>query len=298
MFLADIESTIQKKIHTEVPRICSKYHIHALFGGIASNRSRNTDNCFSDVDFLLICAFPKYKEGVLLLKDVCDDIDFFIFDFKFLLKQAMSYETKFHERNRPDDYYDEVIFEILCSKFLYDCEEYVKRNINNVKKALLKKKILNYFYVRAEGNYQNNLSVKTQVPLQKYLLTLHGILVINWIIDFGTLPPYNIDSLTEIFKHKIDSYKEIIEELLMINRAVTLETVQQLEYRSPNLQLKYILQKDGEKTKVFVEPSKELNYYIKCELQKLKVIIQNVKDDDLLDLNHNSILYEYLNAKR
>lgn len=297
MFLKKFDENYEHLIETEIVKFCNTNDAVPLLGAITSNCSRNTHNCFSDIDFFLICSFKKTLNEVLLLKDIVKDVDFLIFDIDFLIEGSCGDETGTCARNdnRPTDYYKAIIFEALCSEFLWDYNCYVKDNISILEKSFTKKTILNYFYVRAAGNLKSNLANPANVPMQKYILTIHGICIMKWLLDFNSLPPYNIDILLEKYRSDFSDVFYVIEELLQINRWITnLQKTDQV-YHSSKLGFSFFIKEEKRKKIVRIERISVLNEFLERQLESIRVRLDNTDEGSFLKLNCDSLLYQYIN---
>ncbi len=272
----------------------------------------NLDNSTSDLDFYLIYESHKNNNKSQIKKnekinwlfspnvDIMSrsinynkrdklnvKIDFACYEICRVLDEVKKYGV--YNKNFPTYNYRNgisnddgqfLIFRILSSDYLWD-NNYIQSNYEKLHNTFIRINILDYYFTRAKGNYDNYLAQR-KVKVRKYLYTLHEIYCMKWILKYNTMPPMNFQDL----HHEFIDYNicEEIYKLFQINKG------NMLDHKKSILGM--------EKESLNIEKDDKLNKYIENEINKINVEIRkiytNSKLNVLIGLNENSAMCKYL----
>lgn len=245
-----------------------KFQINAICGQIAGGRAMGLSGRKSDSDFDI---FYRQKSGInppplkcienVMICDKEVEVEFNFINLEkleiaaksMLEKETKGYPTNFY-RNEADEnkYSPENILprwereEYLFTKFhtfvmgdnYWFGKEMLGFDMSNYYKMEKVIDALDYYFIRAYGNYSNYISTGSELLVRRYLNCIWQVLSCEWILQRGTRPAMNINILIE---QMIDSpeIKDIIGEYYDLN-----------------------CNADVDKKDLFCESNQELNAYI------------------------------------
>lgn len=175
-----------------------------------------------------------------------------------------------HRRDRDEYYYTKFHYFIFNDHYLLFHKEYS----DIIGKMCEYEKLvdaLDYYYVRAYGNYNDYLVQDDQILVRRYLNCIWQIMSCKWLIEKRTIPPLNFLELKQ----------NIITDRLLEKQI--------------NILFKINKETDADKAEIFTEPNSIINDYIAKELLYLKKAIEPINQHTLMSeienlYNNNVIL--------
>lgn len=199
--------------------------------------SMGLQNRASDIDFYAIiqndrmmeipecCSF--YDCNIQQQIDVmCVSIDAIIQDIVEYNEISHCYPTYvFREKNldmgqvkdmQRDDFKRGMVFRTILSDFVW-IKDGIEKCFSLFRDILQRKYVLDFYFTRAIGNYDNFIVGKERVAVRKYLYTLHEIWYCQWIMTKDTIPPMNFMKLESEMSDDIGNLKKKVQGLLSKN---------------------------------------------------------------------------------
>lgn len=124
--------------------------------------------------------------------------------------------------------------------------------------------ILDFYFTRAQGNYDTYLTKEQKIPLRKYLYTLHEVMYMNWIIEKKVVPPMDFYELSRQTIKK-DAVELEMSHLYKMNKESSMV-----------------------KKKLFVSRNDILNNYIKENLLYIESIFRDYPLKEQLKIKHEA----------
>lgn len=257
--------------------IKKNYRVEVCIISLGGSFSVGLSNSTSDLDFYLL--YRECEERSLpailsiMIEKFNNKVDIMSLGIESLLEEVQVYSSI--ERKYPtylhrdgieqrknaeikkditrDDFRRGLIYRTILSEYVWTDKE-IMYYFELFHKGLKKIDIVDFYYTRARGNYDNYICNQSNVLCRKYLYTIHEVIYCLWIIKKKTLPPMNMKQLLEeVTDNKIMS---IINELLLINS-----------------------QADKAKEKSLVKEDKVINSYIAQCLQHIEGEIEILAGD-------------------
>lgn len=186
--------------------------IKCLFGGAFATCVYGINNRASDFDFYLI--YDKCKNEMATFQQFDTDTlqDLYMLDWDYINTDSQKYlegiqryptilyreHNKQHKFNtHRDDFTSQVLFEILYSDYIWD-SGFLMQHIDQILEELSFIGILDYYFSRAYGNLNHNLS-KEYVPAVKYLMMFLGYSCMKWLLEYQTIPCMDFECMVQVF---------------------------------------------------------------------------------------------------
>lgn len=278
----------------------SEFNIKLITGQVSGGRRMGLSGVRSDNDFDLFFETnslsqdeepPRKIKRILNINQNEIEVEFNFVIFSTLLEAAKekfnsdtkNYPTVFYRSDEEKALYDKNTIkhrgersEYLYTKFHYFIfnNHYIvfnKEYINIISEMSKYEKLvdaLDYYYVRAYGNYNNYLTQDEKILVRRYLNCIWQVMSCKWLLEKKSIPPLDFLEL----KKAIITDSTLDEQINLLFR-VNKET-------------------DADKSEIFTKPNSVINAYIYNELLYQKKAIEltdtTILMSKVIDLTHNN----------
>lgn len=280
-----------------IEKIEKEMGIQCLFGGAFSTCVYGIDNNASDFDFYLI--YDKKENAVESFryfdKETLNDI--YMLDWNYInmsgslyLKSIQKYPSILHRDRGSEhrlnlhraDFTSQIVFEILYSDYIWD-SGFLKDHLDEILSGLSYLGILDYYFTRAWGNYNQEL-LKGKGRAVKYLMTFLGYACMRWLLEYKTVPNMDIQFMFGQYMPERFSafFNEVLEKQKHLDVARDFQmhsydvgTHNLFAVKAQDMDVSKALK---EKKEALIEKNEDVNLWIGQELKLLADSISSIAE--------------------